>query len=109
MFGSNGKAECLKDFRPTSKAQLRQFCMWFADGDVKKAREMYDYYSDGIELPDVEPEPPTKMQRLKDNAADIMAFVRDNQGDIATAIGFVRSFFGKATPQTIIEPITKIN
>ena len=85
--------------------------MWFSEGNVQKAKEMYDFYSADIELPDVDPIPPTKMQAFKENAESVMGFVRENQNDIVTAIGFVRSLFGKGggAVEKIVEPIAKIN
>lgn len=111
LFTNNEKMERLQDFKPTSKAQLRQFCMWFAEGDTKKARDMYDFYADGIDLPDVEPTQPTKLQNVKTTATDLLGFVRDNKDDILTAYSFIKSLIGKGgnAVQTVVEPIAKIN
>jgi hypothetical protein len=111
LFTNNEKMERLQDFKPTSKAQLRQFCMWFAEGDVKKAKDMYDFYADGIDLPDVEPTQPTTFQNVKNTASDVLVFVRDNKDDILTAVGFVKSLLGKGgnAVQAAAEPIAKIN
>lgn len=76
---------------------------------------MYEYYSNGIELPDTEPVLPSKMQVLKDNAADIFGFVRDNQTDIINAITFIKALFSRggggiaAVPQQVAEALPKIN
>ena len=114
MFNSGSKMEQLKDFTPTSKVQLRKFCMWFSQGDVKKATEMYDFYANGIDLPDTDPIPPTKMQSIKSSAEDIMGFVHDNQDDITTFIAFLKSIFGKGgatlnTAQKVVKPLADIN
>ena len=106
--------EQLKDFRPSSKVQLRQFCIVFCEGDVEKANKLYNYYSAGIELPDTEPVPPSKMQVVKDNALDIFGFVRDNQNDIINAITFIKAIFNRgggmaAVPQQVAEALPKIN
>lgn len=112
-FSSSDRMEKLKDFRPTSKIQLRQFCICFTDGDVEKADKLYNYYASGIELPDTEPVPPSKMQVVKDNALDIFGFVRDNQTDIVNAIAFIKALFsrGGATTitQQVAEALPKIN
>ena len=100
----------LRSFRPTSKVQLRQFCMWYSQGDVAKAAEMYAFYSDGLALPDTEPTPPTKLQAFKESAADVMGFVKENQSDILTAIGFVKALFGRGGASGgALEPLENIN
>ena len=109
MFDNRQKMEELKTFRPTSKVQLRQFCMWFAQGDVKKATEMYEFYAEGISLPDTEPVPPTRLQSFKSGAEDVMGFVRENQDDILTAVGFIKSLFGKGAQSGVAEPLANIN
>lgn len=109
MFDNKRKMEQLSDFRPTSKMQIRQFCMRFAEGDVKKATEMYEFYANGIDLPDLEPEPVSKMQAFKNGAADVMGFVRDNQDDLINAIAFVKSLFGRGSVAQAAEPLTNIN
>jgi hypothetical protein len=84
--------------------------MWFSEGNVQKAKEMYEFYSADIELPDLDPIPPTKMQAFKESAESVMGFVRENQEDIVTALGFVKSLFGRGNAvEKIVEPITKIN
>lgn len=114
MFNSGNKMEHLKDFTPTSKVQLRRFCMWFSQGDVKKATEMYEFYANGIDLPDTDPVPPTAMQSIKNGATDVMGFVRDNQNDITSFIALLKSVFGKgdgvlSTAQKVVKPLSNIN
>lgn len=99
--------EMLRDFRPTSKIQLRQFCICYCDGDVKKAAEMYDYYAAGIELPDTEPVKPSTMQVVKENAVDIFGFVKDNQADIINAIAFIKSIFSRGGVSAAIAPVAE--
>ena len=104
--------ESLNNFQPTSKIQLRQFCITFCEGDVKRAAEMYDYYAAGINLPDTEPVKPWAMQAVKENAVDIFGFLRDNQTDIINAIVFIKSIFsrgGGAAIAQAAEAIPKIN
>lgn len=110
LFTNNEKMERLQDFKPTSKVQLRQFCIWFTQGDVEKAKAMYDFYSEGVDLPDTDPVPPTKLQSVKATATEVMDFVRDNQDDLVSAVGFIKSLFDKGgVAQNVVEPLTKIN
>lgn len=114
MFNwKSNRMEKLRDFRPTSKVQLRQFCICFTDGDVEKADKLYNYYANGIELPDTEPVKPSAMQAVKENAVDIFGFLRDNQTDIINALAFIKSLFsrggGTAAITQVAEALPKIN
>lgn len=102
--------DLLTDFVPTSKVQLKGFCMRYADGDVKNATELYNFYADGIDLPDKEPQQPTKMQNLKDGVTDVVGFIRDNGDDIMNAFYFVKDLFTKkAAAGAVADALPKIN
>lgn len=107
------RADTFRNFVPTSKAQLCQFSLLASGGDIAKAREIYDFYAERLNLPDVEPVQPSRMESIKAGAADIFGFVRDNQNDIINAISFVRSLFNRnaAAPiaQQVAEALPKIN
>lgn len=81
------KMEFIQTFRPTSKIQLKQVCNWYHNGDLKKAKEMYDFYAEGLDLPDNDPVPPTWF----DQAKSFVGWAKENQGEIAQAYEFVRS------------------
>lgn len=81
------KMEFIQTFRPTSKVQLKQVCNWFYKGDIKKAREMYDFYAEGLDLPDNDPVPPTWI----DHAKSIFGWAKDNQNDIVQCYQFIQS------------------
>ena len=74
--------DVLRNFVPTSKAQLIQVAMYMNKGDVAKAQEFFDFYAKNLELPDYEPVPPTFMQQLKGNASGIFSWIKENQNDI---------------------------
>lgn len=76
------KMDVLRNFVPTSKAQLIQVAMYMNKGDVAKAQEFFDFYAKNLELPDYEPVPPTFMQQLKGNASGIFSWIKENQNDI---------------------------
>jgi hypothetical protein len=80
---------------PTSKAALKQQCMILAQGDVKKAKEIYDFYTDGLDLPDFDPVRPSAFEGFKDNMVSFMGWLKDNQGTVAQSVDFVRGLFGR--------------
>ena len=74
--------DVLKNFVPTSKAQLIQVAMYMNKGDVAKAQEFFDFYAKNLDLPDFEPVAPTFIQQLKDNAAGLFGFIKENKDDL---------------------------
>ena len=105
------KMEFMQTFRPTSKIQLKQVCIWYYKGDLKKAQEMYEFYSNGLDLPDNDPVPPTWI----DQAKSFMGWAKENQNELAQAYTFICSIIenkGKLPPVGIEpagEPLPPIN
>jgi hypothetical protein len=81
------KMDVLKNFVPTSKAQLIQVAMFMNNGDVNKAQEFFDFYSKNLDLPDFEPVAPTFMQQVK----GFFSWAKENQGDIVQGYQFIQS------------------
>ena len=79
--------DILKNFVPTSKAQLIQVAMYMNRGDVEKAQEFFDFYSKNLDLPDFEPAQPTVMQQVK----SFFSWAKENQGDLVQGYQFIQS------------------
>jgi hypothetical protein len=96
MFGKEKiSIENLSRINPTSKLSLKMSCIAIAEGDLEKAAKMYEFFVQDMELPDVDPVPPTKMQAIKNGVADFGGFIKDNKDDIMDFVNFVSGFFGK--------------
>ena len=101
MFGRNKiTMEKMKTIKPTSKLSLKMSCLAMADGDMERAEKIYDFFARDMELPDTDPTPPTTMEQVTEMAGKAYAFYKENQNEIAQAVGFFRSLRGKATPAT---------
>lgn len=83
--------DVLKNFVPTSKAQLIQVAMYMNKGDVAKAQEFFDFYSKNLNLPDFEPQPQSFMEQVKENANGLFTWIKENQGDIVQGYQFIQS------------------
>lgn len=68
--------------KTTSKMSLKLTCLAACGNDIGKAKELYGFISDGIELPDFEPEVPDTMERAKQYAGDIFGWVREHKDGI---------------------------
>ncbi len=77
--------------KPTSKAALKQQCLFLSNLDVKKASEMYDFLiKDMEEIPAVEPATKSFIQNFGDQANGVVGWVRENQDMIERGFGFIR-------------------
>lgn len=82
--------------KPTSKASLKMQCLIISRGNVKEAKELYDFYSSDMQaLPDFDVEPPTWTQNAKESAIGIFNFMKENKEDIMQGIDFIRSILSK--------------
>ena len=102
--------EFIQNYVPTSKAQLLQVAMFFNNGDMQKAQEMFDFYNKNLSLPDFEPIVPSFMQQVRVNATDLFSWIKENQGDIVNGYQFIRSVISnKGVIPPVEEPLTPIN
>ena len=85
------KMDLLKNYTPTSKAQLIQVCMYMNRGDVGKAQEMFDFYDKNLSLPDFEPVQPTLMQQMRGGISELYSWIKENQQDLVNGYQFVQS------------------
>lgn len=107
------KMEFVQNYIPTSKAQLLQVAMFYNNGDLKKAQEMFDFYASNLQLPDFDPVAPTFMQQIRGSFSDFYAWIKENQGDLVQGYQFIQSIIknkGEVIPFDIpSEPIKSIN
>jgi len=83
--------EFLQNFVPTSKMQLKKTCLWYTHGDIKKAQEMFEYYSKDLNLPDFDPVQPSVFDQVKDNSLGLFNWIKENRDDIINTIQYVSS------------------
>lgn len=83
--------ELIKNFVPTSKAQLLQVAMYFNGNNIEKAQQMFDFYAKNLDLPDFDPVAPSFLQQVKSNASGLFSWVKENQEDIMQGYQFIQS------------------
>lgn len=98
--------------KPTSKAALKQQCLYLANLNVEKAEKMYDFLVKDMEgIPDIEPATRPFIQNLGEQASGVMGWLRENQDMISQGVdlirGIVASRKGVALPPT--NPLPPIN
>lgn len=97
--------------KPTSKASLKQQCLYLANLNVEKAEKMYDFLvKDMTDIPDVEPASKSFIQNFGDQANGIFGWLRENQDMLSQGVDFIRGLVtkkGGTAPTTI--PLPPIN
>lgn len=77
--------------KPTSKAALKQQCLFLSNLDVEKAEKMYDFLiKDMEEIPAVEPASRSFMQNFGDQANGVVGWLRENKDVLSQGVDFVR-------------------
>lgn len=88
--------DALAMIKPTSKASLKQACLFLANLDVEKAEKMYDFLvKDMEELPALEPAAKSFIQNVGEQANGVLGWFRENQDVLAQGVELVRGIFGK--------------
>lgn len=82
----------------SSKMELKMSCLQTANGDVRKAQELYAFLSEGIEsMPDYPVQKPSMIQQAQQSVGALFGWIKENQGDLVQAWNFIQSMRGRAT------------
>ena len=95
--------------RTSSKMALKLSCYEATCGDINDAERLYKYLSDGLAgLPDCDPAPVGRVQRIKDAADDIIGWAEGHADMINKGISILQMMKAKGAPTTELPPIPKI-
>ena len=96
--------------KPTSKAALKQQCLFLSNLDVDKAERMYDFLiKDMEEIPAVETASKSFVQNFGEQASGVLGWFRDNQDVLSQGVNLIRGIIGKkgAAPAAPLPPINE--
>ena len=97
----------LKGLTATSKSSLKLQCLFAAKGDLKEAKELYEFFaSDLVNLPDNDPVQPTWVDNTKEVVTGLFSWVRENQDTLAQGFDFVRGIVGRGN--AVAEPVAEL-
>lgn len=106
MFDRKKRLAMLDNVQPTSKSSLKFQCLQIANGNIREAKELYEYLTADIDLPDFDPVKPTFLQSTKNAADGILGWIRDNKDALAEGYEFIRGFIpNKSSSGTPLPPI----
>lgn len=102
--------------RATSKSSLKLQCLFCAKGDLKEAKELYEFFAaDMPNLPDNDPVPPTWVDNTRDTVNGVMGWLKENQDTLMQGFEFVRDMIqkrggvGAALPESTVQSLPPIN
>lgn len=104
--------EAIGMIKPTSKATLKQTCLFLSNLDVDKAAKMYDFLIKDMEgIPDVEPASQSFIKNFGEQASGVMGWLRENQDMIGQGVDFVRGIISSRKGGTLppVNPLPPIN
>lgn len=85
------KLAIMQAITPTSKTSLKKQCLFAAKGNLKEARELYDFFAEDLkDLPDCDPVTPTWQENAANTVNGIMGWLKENQGTLVDAYSFVQ-------------------
>ena len=96
--------------KPTSKAALKQQCLFLSNLDVEKAEKMYDFLiKDMEEIPAVEPASRSFMQNFGEQANGVVGWLRENKDMIGQGVDFIRGIVASRKGAPPASPLPPIN
>lgn len=90
----------LQNVNPTSKASLKRQCIMIAEGDLKKAKEFYDFWAEGMEdeLPTFDPKEPSWADTFGMRVNSVLDWAQEHKDVLNQGADFITSFIGRRTP-----------
>ena len=89
----------------TSKTSLKMQCLFCAKGDLKEAKELYDFLAaDMPNLPETDPIPPTWVDNTKNTVNGLMSWFKENQDTLAQGYDFIQSVIQKRKATVVDNP-----
>lgn len=96
--------------KPTSKASLKQTCLFLTNFDVKKAAEMYEFLIKDMEdIPAVEAASKNFMQNFEEQANGVFEWMRKNEDVLKRGLAIFQNIAARRKGGTAVEPLPPIN
>ena len=77
--------------KPSSKAALKQQCLYLSNLDVEKAERMYDFLIKDMEgIPAVEAASKSFVENFGEQASGVLGWFRENQDVLSKGVKFIQ-------------------
>ena len=107
----NERLDMMQQLSFTSKASLKRQCLFVAGGNIREAKELYDFLIDDMQgLPDTDPVPASWQENTRDTVNGVFKWVKENRDTLSEGVGFLRSLFqGVPSVTPPAAPLDEIN
>ena len=112
MFNSKKKEQKLLEhiamIKPTSKAALKQQCLYLSHLDVDKAQKMYDFLIKDMEdIPSIDAAQKSFIENFGEQANGVIGWLRNNEDMLGKTVDFVKGVIAsrKGNAVTPLPPI----
>lgn len=95
MFRRNIHME-MGAIRTTSKVALKLSCLECCGNDIDKAERLYRFISEGLELPDADPEARTGLERFRSGADEVLGWLGGHRDEIQQGVALFQALKGRA-------------
>ena len=87
----------LQQISPISKASLKRQCLLIAEGDLKKAKEFYDFWVDGMEedLPTFDPKQPNWADNFGTRVNSVLDWAKEHEDVLSRGFDLISSLIGR--------------
>lgn len=115
MFNSKKKQQKLLDsigmIKPTSKAALKQQCLYLCNLNVDEANKMYDFLIKDIgdSIPDIDPAQKSFVQNVGDSTKSILGWFKENQDVLSQVSNMIKGLITKGSGTPEVNALPPIN
>ena len=103
------RIKMMQNIQVTSKSSLKLQCLMITKGNVKEAKELYEFLADDMpSLPDYDPRPTSWVDDTKDTVTGLMGWIKENQDTIANIIQLGRNIVGGKSASSNVTPATPL-
>lgn len=103
------RLKMMQNIQITSKSSLKLQCLMITKGNIKEAKELYDFLAaDMPSLPDYDPKPVSWVDDTKGTVTGLMAWLKDNQETIANLVQLGRNIVGGKSASSNVTPTTPL-
>ena len=87
----------MQNVTPISKASLKKQCLIIAEGDLKRAKELYDFWVDGMEtdLPTFDPKQPSWVDNFGTRVNNVLDWAQQHKDVLSQGVDLISNLIGK--------------
>lgn len=87
----------LRQIAPISKASLKRQCLMIAEGDLKKAKEFYDFWVDGMgdDLPTFDPKQPSWVDSFGTRVNSVLDWAQEHKDVLTQGVDLISNLIGR--------------